>query len=159
MKLRAIITAMVIALATPAFGDISDYDSMHSRLADVLGSRAQADAAYDKLMQEANTYGDRPVRPGAGVVEHHIGLAERASAASNKCATSAASEASTAKRSAPMSPASGRSLSILRAARPTLKPAAANPRATDALMPEPAPTIKAVRYGMSVMDGLLSNDG
>ena len=57
MKLRAIITAMVIALATPAFADISDYESMHRRLADVLGSRAQADAAYDKLMQEANTYG------------------------------------------------------------------------------------------------------
>ena len=30
---------------------------MHRRLADVLGSRAQADAAYDKLMQEADTYG------------------------------------------------------------------------------------------------------
>ena len=57
MKLRAIITAMVIALATPAFADISDYESMHRRLADVLGSRAQADAAYGKLMQEANTYG------------------------------------------------------------------------------------------------------
>ena len=38
-------------LATPAFADISDYVSMHRRLA--LGSRAQADAAYDKLMQEA----------------------------------------------------------------------------------------------------------
>jgi hypothetical protein len=57
VKLKAIITAMVIALATPAFADISDYESMHRRLADVLGSRAQADAAYDKLMQEANTYG------------------------------------------------------------------------------------------------------
>ena len=30
---------------------------MHKRLADVLGSRAQADAAYDKLMKEADTYG------------------------------------------------------------------------------------------------------
>ena len=57
MKLRAIITAMVIALATPAFADISDYESMHKRLADVLGSRAQADTAYDKLMKEADTYG------------------------------------------------------------------------------------------------------
>jgi hypothetical protein len=56
VKLRAIITAMVIALATPAFADISDYESMHRRLADVLGSRALADAAYDKLMKEANTY-------------------------------------------------------------------------------------------------------
>ena len=57
MKLRAIVTAMMIALTTPAFADISDYESMHRRLADVLGSRAQADAAYDKLMKEANTYG------------------------------------------------------------------------------------------------------
>ena len=56
MKRKAIITAMMIALATPAFADISDYEQMHRRLADVLGSRAQADAAYDKLMQEANTY-------------------------------------------------------------------------------------------------------
>jgi hypothetical protein len=45
VKLRAIITAIVIALATPAFADIPDYESMHRRLADVLGSRAQADAA------------------------------------------------------------------------------------------------------------------
>ena len=32
----------------------------------------------------------------------------------------------------------------LRAARPTLRPAAARPRANDALMPGPAPTIRAV---------------
>ena len=57
MKLRAMVTAMVIAFATPAFAVISDYESMHKRLADVLGSRAQADAAYDKLMKEADTYG------------------------------------------------------------------------------------------------------
>jgi hypothetical protein len=56
VKRKAIITAMMIAFATPAFADISNYESMHRRLADVLGSRAQADAAYDKLMQEANTY-------------------------------------------------------------------------------------------------------
>jgi hypothetical protein len=40
---------------------------MHRRLADVLGSRAQADAAYDKLM-EANTYG----QPIASVVDLFI---------------------------------------------------------------------------------------
>ena len=57
MKLRVMMTSMVIALATPAFADISDYESMHKRLADVLGSRAQADAAYDKLMKEADTNG------------------------------------------------------------------------------------------------------
>ena len=57
VKLRAIITAMVIALASPALADIPGYESMHRRLADVLGSRAQADAAYDKLMKQADTYG------------------------------------------------------------------------------------------------------
>jgi len=38
---------MVIAFAIPAFAGISDYESMHKRLVDVLGS--QADAAYDRL--------------------------------------------------------------------------------------------------------------
>jgi hypothetical protein len=57
VKLNGTVTAMVIAFATPAIAGISDYESMHRRLADVLGSRAQADAAYDKLMKEANTYG------------------------------------------------------------------------------------------------------
>ena len=57
MKLRTMVTAMVIAFSTPAFAGISDYESMHKRLADVLGSRPQADAAYDKLMKEADTYG------------------------------------------------------------------------------------------------------
>ena len=57
MKLRTMVTAMVIAFSTPAFAGISDYESMHKRLADVLGSGTQADAAYDKLMKEADTYG------------------------------------------------------------------------------------------------------
>ena len=70
MKRRAIIAAMVIALATPAFADISDYESMHRRLADPLGSRAQADAASDKLMQEANSYG----QPIDWVVDQFIAL-------------------------------------------------------------------------------------
>jgi hypothetical protein len=77
MKLRAIVTAMVIALTTPAFADISDYEAMHRRLADVLGSRAQADAAYDKLMKEANTYG----QPIASVVDLFIAVCT----ASNEC--------------------------------------------------------------------------
>ena len=50
VKIRAIITAMLVAVATPALADISDYESMRSR-------QAEADAAYDKLMQEANAYG------------------------------------------------------------------------------------------------------
>jgi len=66
MKLRAIVTAMVIALTTPAFADISDYESMHRRLADVLGSRAQADAAYDKLMKEWSV-STTLIQPGVGV--------------------------------------------------------------------------------------------
>jgi hypothetical protein len=57
VKLGTIVIAMVIALTTLAFADASDYESMHKRLTDVLGSRAQADAVYDKLMQEASTSG------------------------------------------------------------------------------------------------------
>jgi hypothetical protein len=70
VKLKAIVTAMVIAFATPALADISDYESMHRRLADVLGSRAQADTAYDKLMREADTYG----QPIDSVVDLFIAL-------------------------------------------------------------------------------------
>ena len=57
VKLKDIVTAMVIAFATPAIAGVSDYEPMHRRLADVLGSRGQADVAYDKLMKEADTYG------------------------------------------------------------------------------------------------------
>ena len=77
MKLRAILTAITIALTTPAFADVSHYESMHRRLADALGSRAQADAAYDKLMKEANTYG----QPIASVVDLFIAVCT----ASNEC--------------------------------------------------------------------------
>ena len=70
MKLSAKLTAMVIALTTPAFADISDHESMHRRLADALGSRAQADTAYHKLMKEANTYG----QPIASVVDLFIAV-------------------------------------------------------------------------------------
>jgi hypothetical protein len=64
------VTATMIAFATPAFAGISDYESMHKRLADVLGSRAQADAAYDKLMKEADAYG----QPIDAVVDLFIAL-------------------------------------------------------------------------------------
>jgi hypothetical protein len=70
MKRRAIFTGMVIAFATSAFADIPDYESMHKRLADVLGSRVQADAAYDKLMKEAESYG----QPVALVVDQFIAV-------------------------------------------------------------------------------------
>jgi hypothetical protein len=68
---------MMIAFATSAFADISDYESMHKRLADVLGSRVQADAAYDKLMKEAESYG----QPLALVVDQFIAVC----AASDEC--------------------------------------------------------------------------
>ena len=57
MKIRAIVTAVLLAVAPPALAEISDYESMRSRLTDVLGSQAEADAAYNKLMQEANASG------------------------------------------------------------------------------------------------------
>jgi hypothetical protein len=60
----------MIAFATSAFADISDYESMHKRLADVLGSRVQADAAYDKLVKEAESYG----QPVAWVVDQFIAV-------------------------------------------------------------------------------------
>jgi hypothetical protein len=77
MKLRAMLTAVMIAFTTPAFADISDYESMHRRLADVLGSRARADAAYNKLMKEANAYG----QPIASVIDLFIAVCT----ASNEC--------------------------------------------------------------------------
>jgi len=70
VKLAAIATAIVIAFATPTFADISVDDSMHGRLADILGSRAQADATYEKLMKEADTYG----QPIEAVVDLFIAL-------------------------------------------------------------------------------------
>ena len=77
VKLTPIVTATVIASATPAFADFSDYEALHRRLADVLGSRAQADAAYDKLMQEAYTYG----QPIDSLVDQFIGVCTT----SNEC--------------------------------------------------------------------------
>ena len=61
---------MLVAFATPAIAGISDYESMHRRLADVLGSRAQANAAYDKLMKQADAYG----QPIDAVVDLFIAL-------------------------------------------------------------------------------------
>jgi hypothetical protein len=70
VKLNGTVTAMVIAFATPAIAGISDYESMHRRLADILESRAQADSAYDRLMKEADTYG----QPIDSVVDLFIAL-------------------------------------------------------------------------------------
>jgi hypothetical protein len=54
VDVRAIIAALLITLATPAFAGIFDYESMHQRLTAVLGSRAEADRVFDRLMQKAN---------------------------------------------------------------------------------------------------------
>jgi hypothetical protein len=89
--------------------------------------------------------GDWAVRSRAGVVEHHIGLAEPRIGVVEHRATAVGSVASAANVCARVSAASAASFSTLRAAKPTLRPAAAKPRASDALMPEPAPTIRAAR--------------
>src|SRR4051794_24741543 len=60
--------------------------------------------------------------------------------------TSSASVALQAKARAPVSVQSAPSFSILRAASATLMPSRANSRASDALNPSPAPTIRAILY-------------
>src|SRR2546430_6993233 len=60
--------------------------------------------------------------------------------------TSSASVALQAKARAPVVVQSSPSFSILRAASATLMPSRANSRASEALSPAPAPTIKAVLY-------------
>src|SRR6187402_470500 len=74
-------------------------------------------------------------------------------------ATCSGCEASTAKTAAAVSAASGLSFSTSRAARPTSKPISDNRRASDALMPGPAPMIKARRYGKSAIDSSSVCDG
>src|SRR3954467_11078907 len=64
----------------------------------------------------------------------------------NRRSTSSASVALQAKARAPVSVQSAPSFSILRAARATLMPSRANRRASDALNPSPAPTIRAFLY-------------
>jgi len=44
---------MVIAVATPTHAGIFDYELMHTRLAAVLGSRAEADQVYNRLVEKA----------------------------------------------------------------------------------------------------------
>src|SRR5438045_958965 len=64
----------------------------------------------------------------------------------NSRSTSSALLASQAKALAPVLPQSSPSFSILRAASATLMPSRENSRASEALSPSPAPTIKAVLY-------------
>ena len=73
----------------------------------------------------------------------------------NSRSTSSASVALQAKARAPVSVQSAPSFSILRAASATLMPSRANSRASDALKPSPAPTIRAVLYFGSSMGAVL----
>src|ERR1700716_789084 len=73
----------------------------------------------------------------------------------NSRSTSSASVASQAKPRAPVSAQSAPSFSICRAASATRMPSRANSRASDALRPSPAPTIRAVLYLSNSMGAVL----
>src|SRR5437868_5962164 len=74
------------------------------------------------------------------------GVAISRSTRPNSRSTSSALVASQAKAFAPVLVQSSPSFSIFRAASATLMPSRANSRASEALKPSPAPTIKAVEY-------------
>src|SRR5262245_47439770 len=74
------------------------------------------------------------------------GVAISRSTRPNSRSTSSALVASQANAFAAVAVQSSPSFSILRAARATLMPSRANSRASEALSPAPAPTIKAVLY-------------
>src|ERR1700752_1982225 len=73
----------------------------------------------------------------------------------NRRSTSSASVALQEKARAPVSVQSAPSFSIFRAASATLMPSRANSRASDALNPSPAPTIRAILYFGNSMGGVL----
>src|SRR5438552_15014108 len=77
----------------------------------------------------------------------------------NSRSTSSASVALQAKARAPVSVQSSPSFSILRAASATLMPSRANSRASEALSPSPAPTIRAVLYFCPAMRALRVDRG
>src|SRR3954454_8487437 len=83
------------------------------------------------------------------------GVAISRSTRPNRRSTSSAMVASQANAFAPVLVQSSPSFSILRAASATLMPSRANSRASEALSPSPAPTIKAVVYFGAVMRALL----
>src|ERR1700754_3341677 len=74
------------------------------------------------------------------------GVANSRSTRPNRRSTSSALVASQANALAPVWVQSSPSFSTLRAASATLMPSRANSRASEALSPSPAPTIKAVLY-------------
>jgi len=77
------------------------------------------------------------------------------STASNRDATDSGRPASQVKARAPVSAQSGASYSVVRAASATASPWWANRRASEALRPGPAPTIKALRNGAGVSGVIL----
>src|SRR6266550_901929 len=79
------------------------------------------------------------------------GVAISRSTRPNRRSTCSGSVASQPKARAPVSPQSAPSFSVWRAASATRIPSRANSRASDALKPSPAPTIRAVLYfGVSI---------
>ncbi len=85
-------------------------------------------------------------RPAAGIVDHHVGCADVALDRFEQRATSSGLVASQPNALAPVSRHKASSLPALRAATATARPSRANSRASEALRPSPAPTIKAVLY-------------
>jgi hypothetical protein len=82
------------------------------------------------------------------------GVAISRSTRPNRRSTSSALVASQANAFAPVVVQSSPSFSILRAASATLMPSRANSRASEALSPAPAPTIRAVLYFCAAMRAL-----
>src|SRR5436190_2667600 len=86
------------------------------------------------------------------------GVATSRSTSPNSRSTSSALVASQAKAFAPVSVQSSPSFSIFRAASATLMPSRENSRASEALRPSPAPTIKAVLYFGCAMRAPIDQD-
>ena len=88
---------------------------------------------------------ERPAGAVTGIVDHHIGRADAASTSAKSFATWPRSVASQVKALPPTSCASAARFSSRRAATATFMPDLANRRASEALRPEPTPTMSAVR--------------
>ena len=90
---------------------------------------------------------ERPAHAAARVVDDDVGRADRASTSANsRCTSSGLRVASHAYARAPVSVHSASSLAGLRAASATCMPSRAKRRASEALRPEPAPTMSARSY-------------
>ena len=81
--------------------------------------------------------------PVAGIVDHHIGRAARGLDVGEQLCDLPRSIASQVKALPPVSLAKAATLSSRRAATATFMPDLANRRASEALKPEPTPTMRA----------------